>query len=620
MIISKKSILFLVFIFTCLVSANSQSFQNTAIAVGIDTTYGLSFFGGSTSFVDFNQDGYDDLTFSTDLHSKSHFYLNNGDGTFTKLPSLIPDTTLGRQILWVDYDNDQDLDIFLSVHPEASNPIDGQNKLYRNDGDLEFTDVTSTAGLVDEDTPTYGAAFGDINADGYLDLYSPRYSELDSNRFYLNNGDGTFSDVSNSIGLTDSLVLDFNPVFLDVEGDGDLDIYTIVDRYTMTNRMYLNDGTGNFTDVTATCGAGISINAMNGGVADYDNDGDLDIYVSNTSEGNQLLQNDGDGNFTDVAVSAGVEYGQVAWGGGWMDVDNDRDLDLYVCGILNNLAGRNKLYKNLGDGTFEEYDMGGLPGDSLSSFSNATGDFNHDGMMDIAVSSGANHPLRFWQNMITNDNNWVGVKLQGVESNSQGIGSWVEVYENGFKQVRFTHCGINFLGQNSLEEHFGLGDGTSIDSLIIRWPSGNVDKYLDLEVNQTYVFTEGDCLGSQAVLNPDGNHYIGTDGDLFNEDNWSWGIVPGKNDDAYIESDTPLSLSLGTTSDFTCRSLALVGNVTFTNNGVIFMDDTFFPSIYVSGNSLMINNGQININKPCNEALWIKGSFEDNGSINITNE
>ncbi|MEL6273760.1 MAG: CRTAC1 family protein, partial [Bacteroidota bacterium] len=453
-----------------------QNYTNVAPSMGITQGFGDGNLGGGVSFCDFNGDGWDDLTFTSQLNDELYFFQNN-NGTYQAIAPLVSNTAATKEAIWVDYDNDGDKDLFVTANGDA-------NRLYRNTGGLNLVDVTLAAlGELDSE-PTFGAVWGDINRDGWLDLYvcHLNYGSGRTNDLFMNDGDGTFTKVSAHTVANDGPRPSFDAVFTDYDQDLWPDLYVINDRYDFANGMYHNSN-GTFSDATASTGTGISINAMNAGGSDYDNDGDLDLYVTNTPEGNVLYQNNGNGTFTDVAAGAGVGFYRVGWASTFFDYDNDMDKDLYVsCISSNQLTSPNAFYINLGS-TFSEplANTGGLGGTDIgASFGHAVGDINNDGKLDIAVSQMFTDPFLLWRNNEANSNNWIKVHLTGTTSNADGIGSWIEVWTNGDRQVRFTHCSMGYLGQHSSDYHFGIGTNTMVDSIIVTWPSGLVDKVFNL--------------------------------------------------------------------------------------------------------------------------------------------
>ncbi len=467
------------------------SFQNSAASLGVDVSYGTtSIFGGGVSFCDFDGDGWDDITYSTMIGEEVRFFKNN-NGTFMQVDLGINHTYRVKQVIWIDYDSDGDKD-FLATS------ISGFNKFYRNDGNMTFTDITNTCGLFTDNKRTYGASFGDIDKDGDLDVFISNRDDITENQYsylYLNDN-GTFVDITESAGLSLENQLSFCSAFFDYDNDGDQDIYIANDKFANINRLYRNNGDLTFTDVSVSSGTGISIDAMSTTIGDYNNDGWFDIYVSNSPGGNYHLKNNGDGTFTNVASSVGTSFFSIGWGAVFLDADNDADLDLYVSSsetgsIANRLAAA--FYENQGDDTYLIPDAIGFADDERISYCNAIGDINNDGFPDIIVMNETDNNF-LWENTTTNSNSWLKVKLQGVTSNRDGIGSKIEVLAGGKTQYRYTLSGEGYLSQNSNSEFFGLKDATTIESIKITWLSGIVDVLTNVSVNQAITIIEGENI------------------------------------------------------------------------------------------------------------------------------
>ena len=485
-----KKLFTLIIALCCWTFTGAQDFQESAAAMGINTGCGSCGVGCGLSFVDFNGDGWDDLTFATQDGDSILFYQNDAGAGFTQLYSLVPHDEKSEQVLWLDYDNDGDQDLFVTT-------FGGSNRLYQNDGSLGMTDVTVAAGLPNSYAdPSYGAVAGDYNNDGFLDIYVANWSFPPTHENYLfsNDGDGTFTDMTSYAMIGDDYNLTFCSAFLDINGNGRQDLYNSQDRDQSPNSMFRNEGDSTFMDISASSGTNIGIDAMDVGVGDYDGDGDLDIYITNTPTdgGSALLRNNGDETFTDIVDSLGVTFiTRVGWGGNFFDCENDGDLDLYVCAMGSpGLPSDNALYINqIENDTFVEMDPPGMANDNASSFANAMGDFNQDGLTDIAVNN-ANflstvHKFHLWENIHPQTYNWIKINLEGVVANRDGVGSWIEVWRDGNKYVRYTHSGIGYLSQNSKTELIGLKDDTVIDTLIVKWLSGNVNKMYNVAANQT---------------------------------------------------------------------------------------------------------------------------------------
>ncbi len=464
------------------------SFQESAVALRTDVTYGNSFLGGGVSFCDFDGDGWDDITYATGSGQEIYFFKNN-QGTFSQINLGIANTFKVKQVIWIDYDNDGDKDFFATS-------IEGFNKFYRNDGNLSFTDITASIGFFTDDKRTFGASFGDIDNDGDLDAFICNRDDIAANQYsYLyRNDNGTYVDITAAAGLSTEAQLSFCSAFFDYNNDGFQDIYIANDKFSNINRLYKNNGDGTFTDVSVASGAGIAIDAMSTTIGDYNNDGWFDIYVSNSPGGNYHLRNNGDGTFTNVASTVGTDFFSVGWGAVFLDADNDTDVDLYVSSSeVGAITARlpSAFYENQGNDTFTIPAGIGFENDNRKSYSNAIGDINNDGLPDIIVMNDTENNF-LWKNTSSNANHWLKIKLQGVVSNSDGIGSKIEISAGGKVQYRYTLSGEGYLAQNSTTEFFGLKDAAVVDYVKVTWLSGIQDVLENVAVNQTLNLVEGE--------------------------------------------------------------------------------------------------------------------------------
>ncbi|MFD2552142.1 FG-GAP-like repeat-containing protein [Bizionia sediminis] len=478
------------FILVSNVMAAQVVFSNQALNAGIIATAGDTYLGNGISFCDYNNDGWDDITIATQNNAPVLFFKNR-NGTFEADALNIPANTYQhKQVIWVDIDNDGDKDLFVTAN-------NGPNKLYENLGDLNFQDISTAAGFSSENLESYGASWGDYNNDGYLDLFLSNRSESNSQRnyFFRNNGNNTFTDVTEEAGFDLNSHMTFCAAFFDFNNDGWQDLYLSSDKYFNQNFLYQNNGDGTFTDVSVPSNTGIIIDAMSTTIGDFNNDGWFDLYITNTpADGNVLFRNNGDGTFTDLAVFSGTRLYSYAWGAVFLDADNDMDEDLYVsCEFdgSNPPYQSSAFFQNRGNNTFANNTQTAVSGDAAKSYANAVGDFNNDGLPDIAVSNINYENIYLWENQTTTSNNWLKVTLEGVESNRDGIGSRIEISVNGLKQYRYTISGEGYLSQNSSAEIFGLGNSSSIDYIRVTWLSGTVDYIENVAANQSIHIQEG---------------------------------------------------------------------------------------------------------------------------------
>jgi hypothetical protein len=467
-----------------------SQFTEVSGAYGIFIIQEGTVWGNGASFFDFNHDGWDDLT-TADGSDAIRFFINT-NGSLLPAPFSIDFTFSGQIIgvVWFDYDNDGDEDLLVSQWG-------GRLLLFQNNGTFNFTEIGSQAGLPMIAYNHFGLACADVDQDGFLDFAVAKYynpdnqtSLLFSTRFFHNNGNGTFTDNTDNIGLTNGPLPTFQPVFLDVNEDGWLDMYLVVDRYQFPNRVYLNNGNGTFS-LNQQFGLNVAIDAMSATMGDYDNDLDVDIFVSNTPPGNFLLKNN-EGVFMNVASEAGVAVNQVCWGSNWLDYDNDGFQDLFVGNTnLAFNAVANRWFVNNHDGTFTNTpSLFGKLNDMDPTFCSVMGDVNNDGYYDYYNNNNDPRPCRFWLND-GGDNNYLSLSFEGSISNKNAFGTKVIIYAGDNAYVRHTHCGESYIAQNSSKEIFGLNDISSVDSLVITWPRGLVERYYNLDVNQHIHYIEG---------------------------------------------------------------------------------------------------------------------------------
>ncbi|MDY2587657.1 FG-GAP-like repeat-containing protein [Winogradskyella aquimaris] len=468
------------------------NFQDQASARGAGASCGIIDYGGGISFFDYNNDGMDDITIATEDAQNLIILKNISEGFFIPETNLVPINTFQqRHPAWVDYDNDGDFDLYVTSDT-------GGNRLYENNGG-NLTDVTVESGLPMPNILTFGASWGDYNNDGFLDVFlSNRDVNFQiPNYLFKNNGDGTFSNVSEIAGIGTESHLSFCSAFFDYNNDGWQDIYVANDKTQTQNLLYRNNGNGTFTEVGESSYTNISIDAMSTTIGDYNNDGWFDIYVTNGLDGNVLFKNNGDGTFTDMATISGTTFNSAAWGSVFLDAENDGDLDLYVSaesdGTVSGLLS-SAFYENQTNNTFSLLNNGSFNNDNAQSYANAIGDIDNDGYPEIIVNNSNNDDLFLWKNQTTQNNNWLKVKLEGTTSNRQGIGSTIEISVNGHKQYRYTLCGEGYLGQNSGTEFFGIGSDTVIDYVKVTWLSGIEDILYNVSVNQTLNIVEGSNL------------------------------------------------------------------------------------------------------------------------------
>jgi enediyne biosynthesis protein E4 len=437
----------------------------------------------------------------------NHLYRNKGNGTFEDVTEKTdvggPWYTMGVTV--GDYNNDGYPDIFLSNY--------GSNVLLKNTGKGSFTDVTKRAGLAGGDLCSVGAVWLDYDNDSYLDLYVGNYLNFDPNykyyyapdgfpppmaydsepdKLYHNKGDGTFEDVTEAMGIVDPDGRAMGVGAVDYDNDGFVDIYVANDH--SLNYLWHNEAGKKFTDVgtmsgTAFSQAGEGTVSMAVDFADFNGDERLDIFVSDDSYCS-LYENLGNGVFRDVANPSGISSQAaqfVGWSSSFVDFDHDGDVDIFKTnGALKHLYGyEDQMFENIGDGKFKDVstDLGVYFKEEYVGRGACLGDYDNDGDMDIYIVN-LNGLNKFLRNNKGNQDNWLIINLKGTTSNRDGIGARVKITAGGRVQATQKKSTTGYLSQNDPRMHFGLAKAETVEKIEIQWPSGKVQTLENVKANQ----------------------------------------------------------------------------------------------------------------------------------------
>ena len=482
----------LVFLMSCFPAWGWAQYVNVSEELGLHTDHTAGYLGLGISVVDFNGDGIDDLSF---CHHNGilHFFTGNGAGAF-QVANLGVDNegADAKSISWVDLDNDGDQDLFVTNRLAS-------NRLWRNDGEAGFTDITEISGLNTENRKSYSASFADYDNDGDLDLFVANYNATMTemfNELYANNGDGTFTETTFDAGFAQDVKQSFIGEWTDFNEDGFLDLYVIRDRHVYLNMYYENQGDGTFVNVADERGLDIGINAMCSAIGDYNRDGALDVFVAGLQNENTLLTNDGTGNFEDLGSDA-FDIWHSCWSGTWVDWDNDGWQELHVAtgtslytdypDILTEVQQIADSMFAYVDGAWSAIENSGLAPEH--SFSIAATDLNGDGFQDLVSCPIGSEASVYYAT--PNDNHYLRIKGEGVVSNRDAIGVKFRLYLDGEVLYRLSKSGEAYLTQGSRWQHFGLGAAEVADSLMVTWPTGQTDVYYDLPVNSSLIIEEG---------------------------------------------------------------------------------------------------------------------------------
>jgi len=441
---------------------------------------------------DYDNDGFPDLFVANAIASTNRLYHNNGNGSFTRIHTgkIVNELADSDCPLWGDYDNDGDLDLFVTNYEPP------RDFFYRNDGDGNFTKITQGAWVTDSGAGV-GAVWGDYDNDGFLDLFVAN-SQDQNNFLYRNNGDGTMTRTTTR-PLTTSAGMSHGCAWADYDDDGDLDLF-VAGGHDQREQQFRNEGNGVFTRITT--GAPVTDGGDDNGVAfaDYDNDGDLDLLVTGfRSSGNRLYRNDGTNGFTRVTEGPLAALRGVSQNPAWADFDNDGHLDLFIANSCERDASQgenNFLFHNEGDGTFTRVTDGAVVSDGGRSWGCGWADYDNDGDLDLFVANGAPLPPEagFLYRNDGGTNRWLVLRLVGTASNRSAIGAKVRalatIRGTTFWQLREVSGGSGYCSQNDLRAHFGLGDAATVETIRIEWPSGIVQELRNVPANQFLTLTE----------------------------------------------------------------------------------------------------------------------------------
>ena len=443
---------------------------------------------------DMDADGFEDV-FIPGQTQPNMLLKNMGDSTFTNViaSSGIAIQGYAYTACWADIDNDGDLDLFVGNF--SNQFFSYSNQLYLNEGNGQFTDISYEAGIGTL-MGTRSVLAADIDSDGFTDFYI--CSSAGQNTMWKNNGDLTFTDVTISSGTADPQI-SMGAIFFDYDNDGDQDLYVTHDA-NQANKLFQNDGTGHFIDLSFSSGLGLAAMGMGVDHADVNNDGWLDVYVTNLGP-NFLFINNQDGTFTEQAIASGAIGQGMGWGCFFLDQDNDADHDIYVINQYNFAPYPNYLYDNDGSATFIDVAAGSLLQSTNNGFGGTCFDMDNDGYQDIIIANIGDTLLELFLNG-TQENHWISFVLEGTVSAHDAFGTRVSVYAGSESYISEKKSASSYSAQGSHRVHFGLGEITLVDSVIIRFPSGIVNILYELPVNRMYTVIENedesqiDCIPS----------------------------------------------------------------------------------------------------------------------------
>ena len=529
-------------VFTDVAATAGVTLEN--VSGGVPKDYIVQSLGNGAAFLDHDGDGDMDLLvvngstmedYPRGGHPMAALYENDGE----RFRDVTEDSGIaargwGVGVCAADYDNDGRTDVYLTAY--------GPNALYRNTGNGGFEDVTLETGAGDTRWST-NCAFGDYDRDGHVDLYVANYVEFDPaviprrgeiercrymgapvfcgpldlpgarDTLFRNDGDGTFTDVTDAAGVGGGALYGLGAVFSDFDNDGWPDIYVANDA--VPNFMYRNNGDGTFLETALLSGTALNEegavqSGMGVAIGDYDGNGYFDIFVTNFArDTNTLYRNDGNLSFRDVTPLSGMGAASrryLGWGTGFADLDNDGLRDVFVANghvypevdgaeIGQAYAQPKEVYRNLGGGRFEELAL--ATGDDLAAPRPARGlafgDYDNDGDVDVAAVN-IDAPPNLYRNDGGNRGNWIMFRLVGVESNRDAIGARIEIEAAGARQVDEVSSGGSYLSHNDMRIHFGLGRAREVEAVRIVWPSGRREDLSAVGANRFVTVREGNGI------------------------------------------------------------------------------------------------------------------------------
>jgi len=525
------------------------------------------------SFYDFDKDGWDDITYP--MHNDSIIFYKNNQGQFQKIPSMLMSEGQVRQISWVDYDNDGNLDLCISYD-------DFGVSLYRNLGDFNFEDVSISSGIYPSVSHPFGFSFADPDKDNDLDLYIANYSDPAGdghNMYFQNQGDGTFIERSIQLDIDNDTQSSFIGVWFDFNNDNKTDLHVINDRAEGVDALYKNTTTGSseleFIDVAAAVGvSNEGQNPMSSSVSDYNNDGFQDVFVTDFGISSllgqgpfhyKLFENNNGISFTDKAPTYNMSINDFGWGALWVDYNNDMFEDLYIATgntIDNSSAPTHSiLYKNNSGTGFTKINDSIVGNVTTFSFCPLKGDINNDGFYDVVVLNQAIAPNVLLNS--SNQNNYIKITPEGTISNRMAIGAEIRVFVEGIQQLQTVFCGEQLCAQNSQHKIFGAGSAEIIDSIFVKFPSGLIAKRYAIPVNQSITILEESyvTLAFQLIENTDslllcqGDSIVLSAGS-FNTYNWSTGSQNS-------------SITINTPGIYYLEAFNATGDTLYHSNGLI---------------------------------------------------
>lgn len=557
----------------------------------------------TSAWVDYDNDGWEDLYVCDKSGTKSNkLFKNNGNSNFQLVSSSALSLVTSKAVnsTWADFNHDGLKDVYIT------NATGTPGLLYKNLGSGNFQKIENS-GLNKDPQYAHGAVWCDFNLDGYADLLITNFFETRFHQLYKNNGDGTFTLITNS-AISFESNRSMAPILCDYDNDGDADVF-IPNGNNSPNSLFKNNGNFQFEKITTGEIVTDKYNSVAAAWGDYDNDGWQDLFVCNASgQNNNLYKNNGNGTFTKITNLSLTADGGHSHGANWIDLDNDTDLDLFV----TNDQGPNFLYINNGNGTFTRYTDEAIATNLGKSCGQSWADHNKDGKLDVMISSHSDLQDHLFCGK-TNNNHWINIQLKGITSNPDAIGARVKVVAGGKQLYRQNYPISAFGGQNSFRQHFGLAATTTIDSIIVSWPSGYKQQLTNISSDQFITINEepGNILTGIA-FSDDNNNCI-----------WDLNELPVANIQFNI-NPSQLKFASGENGSYSLK-------VAQGNYSVAIENNSWWSMSCPASANFSGNNGSLTLNLPLTKVqaghdlsitgernAWRRG-FKGNTIIQVTN-
>lgn len=577
------------------------SFTNATTSLS-NTTHS----GNCIGVVDMNGDGLDDMA---KLHLGEIFQVEyqNSNGTF----SLVDYGQIASESQWGmslgDISNDGHKDLI------SGGSYDGVHYLrIASMGNSTLGDLNNGNMFMQCNN------MADINNDGDLDFFACHDDAAP--RQWINDGSGNLTYqalIDYTTTPNSDMSGNYGSVWSDFDNDGDVDLYIAKCRQGVNdqedprrwNRLFVNNGNGTYTDMAATYGVQVKYQSWTADFGDINNDGDMDLVITNHDHSIQLFENDGSGNFNEITTGSGLEITGFFLQSKFVDFDNDGFVDLLISG------GIERLFRNDGDNTFSEMSNMFPAPKAMHGF--ATGDLNNDGFIDVFANYGSgyttpdeNHPDRLWLNN-GNDNHWLSVRLQGVESNRDAVGARVTLIGPWGTQIREVRAGESYGIVTSFACHFGLGTETTIPTMIVRWPSGLEETFTNLEVDQTITVIEGVCLAPQTSITTPGASSLCTGGDPITLTASADGAISY----TWSSGDPGSSISVSQPGTYSVTA-NFGGGCSSMSTFYVDLDPDETPTVEISGDTRLCEGGSVELSIASgNSPVWSNGGTDNSITV-----